>query len=135
MASSNRFAAMTFAGMWSVLLAAFITCSLTNCAPDEYRPIPVGVYSHGKDYGEKIFVSQTEITFYIKIDNYIIQRKLNYSVLPDGTINLYTMASSELLTGIGRYEWYWDGKNIIQRDFKTGDLIKKFKKRDGGIKN
>ena len=92
------------------------------------QPIPAGTYISEKAPGEQISVHGTQMKFHIRVNDRIVDHTYDYSVVSDGSIHLSPQVSSEILLGVPRYRWLWDGKAIFQHEPKTGEAVK-FQKR------
>jgi hypothetical protein len=109
------------------LLLAPLLCA---CGPPKVD-IPQGTY--GSASGEEtIEVSESQMRFRIALNGQRIDRTLTYQVWPDNRIQVYPMASQELVTGIGTFEWHWDGEQITQTTLRDeGVPPKLFRKVEG----
>lgn len=97
-----------------VLLAA-------RCVED--RPIPDGTYveASGK---ERITVRGPEIHFYVVIrsdPDEFLDRTYGYTVWPNGRLQPNPVRSADAVFGVGQFDWYWDGKNIVQKTRETDE--------------
>jgi hypothetical protein len=47
-----------------------------------------------------------------------------YAILPSGGIHIEASSNDSVyLFGIWRFAWSWDGKNIVRKDVKSGDVV------------
>lgn len=107
--------------MKTLYLFFLISLSFVSCATD-YCPVPVGSYFFGNEY---LLVAQSKISFHIKLDKQtdeMIAREYEYTVLPDGRIQPFPLRSVDAVLGVGKFDWYWDGKNINRKNPKTKDI-------------
>jgi len=87
------------------------------CATDSH-PIEDGTYfaRSGKD---SISVRGEEMRFVLTIKGdgreQTFNRSYRYTVLRDGRIQPHPVRSADAIFGIGQFDWYWDGKEIIQK--------------------
>lgn len=86
------------------------------------HPISEGVYrSGGRD--ESLTVGSSEIRFQIRRgdpqETERLDQTYQYTVRPDGEVIAFPQRSVEMLTGVARFDWYWDGKSIQQKDIKN----------------
>jgi hypothetical protein len=99
-----------------------------GCASDS-RPIENGTYLARSGEG-KISVRDQEIHFIVTISHEgrkeVLDRRYNYTVLPDGRIQPHPVRSVDAAFGIGRYDWYWEGGEIVQRNPDGGADINTF---------
>lgn len=99
----------------------------SGCAATAPHSIPIGIY--GSDTrGEEISVSPEEIKFHLKVDERFVDHTYDYTVQANGRIYLSPQVSSDILLGVPKYQWFWDGKAIIQKQPKTGESTKFQKK-------
>lgn len=87
-----------------------------------------GVYQEPAG-AETITIDGESISFqiYIAIDNQrkITSRNYNYTLRSDGSIHVIASSNdSVFIFGIMRYHWFWDGKYIMRKDSKTGDITR-----------
>ena len=112
--------------VFSVILLSMVSMGR---APDNH-PIPIGTYFADRYPDEEILVLQSEIRFRIGVNKDFLDRQYKYTVLTNGRIQPFPMTSSEVLLGVGSYDWYWDGKAIIRQNPKTGEIVK-FRLKEG----
>jgi hypothetical protein len=78
-------------------------------------------------------VSESEIRFKIMFgsDGGIpVDRTYKYEVWPNGRVQPFPMASEEAVSGIGKFDWQWDGSQITQTDPRNGSLPPKVFRRE-----
>lgn len=114
-------------------LAYALLLSVLLCAcREEQARIPEGTYVSVSG-AETIEVGKSDIRFRIMIDERgigsIVDRTYQYEVLPNGRLQPYPMASTEVLTGVGRFDWHWDGEQITQLDARKGGANAKIYRR------
>lgn len=105
-------------------LACAITLGVFLCAcRDDQVRIPEGTYVSVSG-AETIEVGKSDIRFRIVLDEQgtggIVDRTYQYEVQPNGRLQPYPMTSTEVMTGIGRFDWHWDGEQITQVDARKG---------------
>jgi hypothetical protein len=102
------------------LIPLFVTLSACgNSAP----MIPNGAYMTA-DMKEAITVEGPRIHFKViagEDGTRMIDRSCEYSVWPDGRLQPLPLSSQEVLTGIGKFDWRWDGLAIVQSDPRAPD--------------
>jgi hypothetical protein len=108
---------------WRVLAAIIFVIALSACEEPSQPVVPDGTYeTSSKD--EAITVDGRKITFRVFLDDARAQlsnRSLEFDVWPEGKIVPHPLASQEMLTGIGKFEWHWDGRAIVQSDPRRPD--------------
>lgn len=113
---------MIVAALLQALLAA------PGCASDSH-PIENGTYRARSGEGT-ISVRDQEIHFVVTIEHegnqQVLDRKYSYTVLPNSRIQPYPVRSVDAAFGIGRYDWYWEGGEIVQRNPDGGADIETF---------
>jgi len=103
--------------MGNVVPFIIVLLAIGGCVAGEHS-IPDGTYVEpsGK---ETITVHGSEIRFNIVISDdgpdKVLDRTYGYAVLPDGRIQPKPVRSADAAFGVGRFDWYWDGKNITQK--------------------
>jgi len=100
-----------------VLPFIFVSLAIGGCVA-EHHPIPDGTYVEPSGR-EIITVHGPEIRFNIVISvegpDKFLDRAYGYAVLPDGRIQPKPVRSADAAFGVGRFDWYWDGRNIVQK--------------------
>lgn len=74
-------------------------------------------------------MQESKIHFHIRLDesSRFYDRAFDiYDVHPDGVLYAYPISTGEYASGIGKFDWYWDGEKIIQKNLKTGETVKVF---------
>jgi len=114
-----------------------ITCALSlgmilcGCREEQVR-IPEGTYI-SESRAETIQVVNSTIRFRIMLEEQrpsrIVDRTYQYEVLPNGRLQPHPMTSEEVMTGIGRFDWHWDGEQITQVDVRKGGALAKVYRR------
>jgi hypothetical protein len=80
------------------------------------KPIPSGSYK--SSIGSRwINVSTNNITFHLESDT-SHEATYRYTLRPSGRIQIFLERSVEVLSEVGRSDFYWDGKSIIQVDLR-----------------
>ena len=115
---SNYFPWMT------ILFLAGIACA------KDFHPIPDGTYVASKSE-QRITVTGSTIHFYVRLNESsagpgMLERTYQYTVLRDGRVQPYPVRSADAVFGIGKFDWYWDGEKILQRDPRSAELITSF---------
>lgn len=109
---------------WMETLVALIPLLITLAACGNSGPaIPDGAYMTA-DMEEAITVEGPDIHFKVLAGEdgaRTIDRSCQYSVWPDGRLQPHPLASQEVLTGIGKFNWRWDGEAIVQSDPRYPD--------------
>ena len=104
------------------VLVTLISLLVTLSACGNSEPvIPNGTYMTS-DMKETITVDGANIRFRVLAGEdrtKMIDRSCEYSVWPDGRLQPHPLASQEVLTGIGKFDWRWDGQAIVQSDPRT----------------
>jgi hypothetical protein len=87
------------------------------CAADSH-PIENGTYV-ARSGDDRISVRDEEMHFVLTIteggQQRVFDRSYSYTVLQDGRIQPHPVRSADAVFGIGRFDWYWDGKEIVQK--------------------
>jgi len=104
----------------AVAIAALVLCSC-GCASD-YHPIPDGTYSYGE---ERVVVEGERMRFHIldEKEGPSSDKEYYFTVLPDGRIQPYPLASAEAALGIGKYDWFWNGDRIVRTIPHSGQSV------------
>lgn len=75
---------------------------------------------------QKITVRGYRIHFLIALEkgrpDRRLDREYDYSLLPDGRIQPRPLVSSDVVSGIAKFDWHWDGKVISQSDPATKEV-------------
>jgi hypothetical protein len=91
--------------------------STTACASDSH-PIENGTYI-ARSGEDRISAQDEDLHFVLTItedgQQRVFDRSYSYTVLPDGRIQPHPVRSADAVFGIGRFDWYWDGNEIIQK--------------------
>ena len=88
--------------------------------------VPEGKYV-AKTKKEYIIVKPSRMFFHLKVigkPNIFIEREYKYDLWEDGTIIPLGLASGEYYLGVGQYDLFWDGRNIIVKEIKTKNVIR-----------
>ncbi len=77
---------------------------------------------------EMVAASGEMIEFNIRIvaegQERVVSRKYKYSLQSDGKIRVFASSNdSAFVFGIMNYDWSWDGKSVLRKDTKTGDVV------------
>ena len=99
-----------------------------GCTTTNHRPIPAGTYVSDRKAADEISISPSGISFRVKVEDRVVDRKYDYTVLPDGRIHPSPLVTSDIQVGVAKFDWFWDGQAIIQRDPATGESAKFQKK-------
>jgi hypothetical protein len=108
---------------WRVLAAIIFVTALSACADPSQAVVSDGTYETSSKE-EAITVDGRKITFRVFVDDARTQlsnRSSEFDVWPDGKLVPHPLASQEMLTGIGKFEWRWDGRVIVQTDPRRPD--------------
>ena len=62
--------------------------------------------------------------FRVKVDDRVVDRKYSYTVRSDGRIHPSPLVSSDIQLGVAKFDWFWDGQAIIQKEAGTGQAAK-----------
>ena len=90
--------------------------------------MPIGIY-HEASRIESIKVGQKRLAFTIHVTGFDPQKVFTreyyeYTINSLGEIRIYGSSNDVVfLDGIMNYDWFWDGKNIIREDRKTGNVV------------
>ena len=99
------------------LLLMIVVFATNACLMEDNHPIVDGVYAEAAG-NEKITVAGSRIHFYIRISgddqDRILDTAYGYTVLPDGAIQPKPVRSADAAFGVGAFDWYWDGTDILQ---------------------
>jgi len=101
---------------------------MSSACAAPHHPIPVGTYVSDKTPGDQVSVLATQIRFHVKVNDRFVDHVYDYTVESDGRIHLSPQVSSDILLGVPKYQWSWDGKAILQREPKTGESFRFIKK-------
>jgi hypothetical protein len=107
-----------------LVLLLTVVLQVSGCEPRSRARIPDGVYREPSGV-EMLKVKGSEIEFHIRVLNPqmpgIFDRTYTYHIEHrDGADELGFGGSSNdavRVEGVGKYQWYWDGKNIIRKRF------------------
>ncbi len=77
----------------------------------------------------QVSVLATKIRFHVKVNDGFVDHVYDYAVESDGRIRLSPQVSSDILLGVPKYQWFWDGKVILQREPRTGESVEFVKKQ------
>jgi hypothetical protein len=105
------------------LQGALLFAALAGCTT-AYQPIPAGTYASDLTLSDEILVSPRDIRFRVKVDERVVDRSYSYTVLPDGRIHPSPLVSSDIQLGVAKFDWFWDGQAIIQKEPRTGQAAK-----------
>lgn len=87
------------------------------CATDSH-PIENGTYI-ARSGEDRISVRDEEMHFVLTLtedgEERVLDRSYSYTVLQNGRIQPHPVRSADAAFGIGRFDWYWDGKEIVQK--------------------
>lgn len=103
--------------MKSLILFILLHLALVACSGSGIA-LPSGTYVASATK-ETITIDEAKIHFKVFVDDghtQLIDRSCEFSVWPDGRIQPHPLASQEVLTGIGKFYWRWDGQAIVQSD-------------------
>jgi hypothetical protein len=108
------------------LIACLILGSLTSCMATSAR-ISAGVYREPAKI-EMVAVDGEIIEFQIRVvagdQDRIVNRKYKYALRPDGKIRVFASSNdSAFVFGVMKYDWSWDGKNVVRKDPKAGEVV------------
>jgi len=112
------------------IFAAFVfTFLLSGCvASTAALRVPSGIYREPSN-AESIEARENGLTFSIRVPKLDPQKVLTrgpyeYAVNSSGKIRIYASSNDSVFVfGVLNYDWSWDGKNIVRRDVKTGDVV------------
>lgn len=106
-----------------VLAVIFLVATSSACEETPQPPVPNGTYvTSSKE--EAITVDGRKINFRVFVDDgqtQLSNRSSDFDVWPDGKIVPHPLASQEMLIGIGKFDWRWDGSAIVQSDPRRPD--------------
>lgn len=108
------------------LIACLALASLTSCMATTAR-ITDGIYREPAKV-EMVAASGEMIEFRIRIvaegQECVVSRKYKYSLQSDGKIRVFASSNdSAFVFGVMNYDWSWDGKSVVRKDPKTGDVV------------
>lgn len=104
----------------------FLVLLLPLCGCQHVKThIPDGKYisAGSKEY---IIVKPSTMFFHLRVvdkSNVFIDREYEYNLWKDGEIFPNGIATGEYFPGIGKYDLYWDGKDIIAKEVNTANSI------------
>jgi len=106
-----------------ILVVIYLITALSACDDPSQATLPNGTYvTSSKE--EAITVDGRKIIFRVFVDDARTQlsnRSSEFDVWPEGKIVPHPLASQEMLTGIGKFDWRWDGSAIAQSDPRRPD--------------
>ena len=110
--------------------AAFVlTFLLSGCvASTAATRVPGGIYREPSN-AESIEVRESGLTFSIRVPKLdplkvLTRGPYEYAVTSSGPIRIYASSNDSVFVfGVLSYDWSWDGKNIVRKDVKTGDVV------------
>ena len=107
---------------------------MQSCKEPPQPNVPNGTYvTSSKE--ESVIVQGRKITFRVFVDDArtkLSDRTTEFYLWPEGTLVPYTLASQEMLTGIGKFDWSWDGIAIRQSDPRRPDRAVTIFERQSG---
>jgi hypothetical protein len=118
-----------------MLMSVVLLAGMGGCPPDAHLIIE-GVYvSPSND--ESVSVAETQVRFHIRGGGLRQDRILDhtypeYTVMDDGEIRPGPMTSDDAAAGVGWFDWYWDGENIVQKDPRAtnpANLVRTFTRK------
>ena len=122
---------MTMVGRIRITLVSglvYLLVAVGGCG-NEYHPIIVGTYSSPSG-DEEIVVSESKIRFKIRLNdsngNRALDKTYDYTVESDGRLETVGVTSVDAAFGVGRFDWYWDGEKITQKDTRSNAPAKVF---------
>jgi hypothetical protein len=118
---------------WRVLVAIIFVAALAACEDPPQTIVPDGTYETSSKE-EAVTIEGGKITFRVFVDDARTQlsnRSSEFDVWPEGKIVPHPLASQEMLTGIGKFEWRWDGSAIVQSDPRRPDRPATIFRREG----
>ncbi len=112
---------------FSMAVCLVVLASTTSCRHGSGKRISNGVYREPSGI-ESLAVNEEKIEFHIRIPNEqlpgVFTRTYTYGFETDTAF--YVNGSSNdpvLVEGILRYNWFWDGTNILRKKHKTGETV------------
>lgn len=116
------------------IIACLLSFAAVSCTSTiEEKRIEDGVYLNPSKL-EMVEVRGRTIEFKIRVSDDLMQQRnihrkyQNYTLLANGsfwpTPTVSTpIRSADYLFGVGRFEWFWDGTHITQKNPKTGGMV------------
>ncbi len=110
---------MSMKTVMTILLMPAVCFLACSCAAT--RAIPDGVYI---STNEQVLIQSEKATLKVYVEpgatTEMVHREFDYFVDEEGWITWMTMTSNETLTGVGRYDWRWNGEDkILKSDSRT----------------
>jgi|ERR1043166_3576619 hypothetical protein len=97
-----------------VLVLAVVLAS--GCLTGKQTPkerLPVGVFTNEASQGY-IRIEENQLTLHLLSSNGYFDKRCEYDLWPDGTIIMVIPGRfAEYHYGVGRFGFFWDGKNIL----------------------
>lgn len=108
------------------LIASLFLTIVTGCMATNVR-ITDGIYREPAKV-EMVAANGETLEFQIRVvtggRDRIVNRKYKYSIESDGKIRVFASSNdSAFVFGVMKYDWSWDGKNVVRKDPKTGDVV------------
>jgi hypothetical protein len=112
--------------IFAVFVFSFL---LSGCvASTTVVQVPSGIYRE-PSHAESIEARGNGLTFSIRVPKLDPQKVLTrgpyeYAVNSSGHIRIYASSNDSVFVfGIMNYDWSWDGKNIVRKDVRTGEVV------------
>jgi len=112
--------------IFTVFACWFLLCGCVSSVAG--MPVPNGTYREPSK-AESIEVRGTGLTFTIRVPKLdpgkeFTRGPYKYAVNSSGEIHIYASSNDSVFVfGILNYNWSWDGKNIVRKDTKTGNVV------------
>lgn len=106
------------------IILLLLGMTLCGCSEGNTPSIGEGKYISSANDGW-IVVADMHLYFHLKIEgkssDLYWDMKYNYSIQPDSRIHLSPLVSSDYITGIARFDWFWNEENgtIVRKDSKN----------------
>jgi len=106
-------------------IAILLSCLLLGCT-SKSQTLPSGMYRASTN-DQRVLVQGRQIRFWIVLEesrtNLHKEAFPDHSVWPNGRLQSFPMREAEAVLGVGRFDWSWDGTNILRRNGRTGEII------------
>jgi hypothetical protein len=113
-------------------LGALVVLVVLGCRAADQHPIKPGKYlSPSGDEGITVFESRMRFQIRLPVENreVSLDKTYSYTALDNGRIEPLGITSEEWVFGIGRFDWFWNGETITQKDTRSEAPTKIFRRK------